>query len=107
VAGIPPVGGFWGKTAVLRATLIADGQAAPAFLAAIVVLGGGLSLLYMFQSYGRTYWNVADEPGRGGAWTRTGIVVLLAALIVAFGVWPEPLLAISDQAATILEAPTP
>jgi multicomponent Na+:H+ antiporter subunit D len=107
VAGIPPVGGFWGKTAILRATLIADGQAAPAFLAAIVVLGGGLSLLYMFQSYGRTYWNVTDEPVRGGAWTRTGIVVLLAAMIVALGIWPEPLLALSDQAAMIFEAPTP
>lgn len=106
VAGIPPVGGFWGKAAVLRATLIADGQGARAFLAAIVVLGGGLSLLYMFQSYGRTYWSVADGPARGSAWARTGIVVLLAALIIVLGVWPEPLLALSDQAAKIFVSPT-
>ena len=65
VAGIPPVGGFWGKTAVLRATLIADGQIARAFLAAMVVIGGGLSLLYMFQSYGRTYWTRCGGAGRG------------------------------------------
>ncbi|MDQ2684071.1 MAG: oxidoreductase [Chloroflexota bacterium] len=107
VAGIPPVGGFWGKTAVLRATLIADGQITRAFLAAIVVIGGGLSLLYMFQSYGRTYWAVPGGPRDGSARARTGIVVLLAVLIVVLGVWPEPLLALSDQAALIFEAPTP
>jgi multicomponent Na+:H+ antiporter subunit D len=107
VAGIPPVGGFWGKTAVLRATLIADGQIARAFLATMVVIGGGLSLFYMFQSYGRTYWTVAAGPEGVSARARTGIVVLLAVLIVVLGVWPEPLLALSDQAALIFEAPTP
>jgi multicomponent Na+:H+ antiporter subunit D len=106
VAGIPPVGGFWGKTAVLRATLIADGQAARAFLAAIVVLGGALSLLYMFQSYGRTYWNAAEGPIKGTR-AQTAIVLLVAVLVVALGVWPEPLLALSDQAAIIFEPPTP
>lgn len=107
VAGIPPVGGFWGKTAVLRATLIADGHVARAFLAAVVVIGGGLSLLYMFQSYGRTYWSAPEASATGSVWARTGIVLLVAALVVALGVWPEPLLALSDQAALIFEAPTP
>ena len=106
VAGIPPVGGFWGKTAVLRATLIADGQIARAFLAAVVVIGGGLSLLYMFRSYGRTYWNAAEGIPKGGAWARTGIVLMIAAMVVALGIWPEPLLALSDQAAQIFEPST-
>ncbi len=107
VAGIPPVGGFWGKTAVLRATLIADGQALRAFLAAIVVVGGGLSLLYMFQSYGRTFWVAPERPPKGVSWARTAIVLLVAALVVAFGIWPEPLLAISDQAAMLFTPSTP
>jgi multicomponent Na+:H+ antiporter subunit D len=107
VAGIPPVGGFWSKTAVLRATLIADGHVVRAFLAAMVIIGGGLSLLYMFQSYGRTYWNTAGPPAQGSAWARTAIVLLVAAAVVALGVWPEPLLALSDQAAQIFEPATP
>jgi multicomponent Na+:H+ antiporter subunit D len=107
VAGIPPVGGFWGKTAVLRATLIADGQVMRGFLAAIVVVGGGLSLLYMFRSYGRTYWSAGADWGEDRARARTAIVLLVAVLIVILGIWPEPLLAISDQAATMFVTAMP
>ena len=90
VAGIPPVVGFWGKTSVLRATLIADGTAVRAFLAAIVIIGGGLSLLYMFQSYGRTYWNARLGPVGATARQRTAIVSTFAIVVLAFGVWPGP-----------------
>lgn len=107
VAGIPPVGGFWSKTAVLRAALIAEGQATRVFLAAIVMIGGALSLLYMFQSYGRTYWHATSGPSRGRASAQTGIVVFVAVVVIALGIWPEPLLVLSDQAAAIFEQPTP
>jgi multicomponent Na+:H+ antiporter subunit D len=71
-------------------------------LTAIVVLGGVLSLVYMFQSYGRTYWHastaIADRPEA----VRTGIVLVLALLMLISGVWPEPLLALSELAAATL-----
>ncbi|MGH2618626.1 MAG: proton-conducting transporter membrane subunit, partial [Thermomicrobiales bacterium] len=102
VAGIPPVSGFWSKTGVLRSALVADGPGTRILLTAIVVAGGVLSILYMFQSYGRTYWHATAEPRTAVAAARTGIVLFLTVFVVALGLWPEPLLAISDRAAAML-----
>jgi multicomponent Na+:H+ antiporter subunit D len=102
VAGIPPGSGFWSKTAVMRSALVAESQGTRFLLAAIVVAGGILSILYMFQSYGRTYWHAEAGPDTATAFARTGIVLFLAVFVVALGLWPEPLLAISDRAAAIL-----
>lgn len=102
VAGIPPLIGFWSKLAVLRATLIAEHPALRVVLTGIVVLGGLLSLLYMFQSYGRTYWRAPALEHDLAARARTALVVLIAMLVTLLGLWPEPLLAISQRAAATL-----
>jgi multicomponent Na+:H+ antiporter subunit D len=107
VAGIPPVAGFWSKTVVLQSSLLAGSAGSRALLAGVVVLGGVLSLIYMFQSYGRTYWHAVAEPEDPIAAARTAIVVAGAALAVAVGVWPEPLLALTDQAAAVLQHGAP
>ena len=102
VAGIPPALGFWGKTALIRTTLVAQSQLAQAAFTAVVVAGGLLSVLYMFQSYGRTYWHATGiAEGRGDA-ARTWTVMAIAVVVLLFGVWPEPLTALSDLAAATL-----
>ena len=73
-------------------------------MTAIVFLGGILSLIYMFQSYGRTYWHASTAITTRSEAVRTGIVLLLALLMLISGVWPEPLLALSELAAA---APIP
>jgi multicomponent Na+:H+ antiporter subunit D len=102
VAGIPPALGFWNKAAVLRATLTAEAEALRVLLAAVVVVGGGMSLLYMFQSYGRAFWHAPRDPKDAVAGVRTGLTVAGALLLLVLGLWPEPLLALSDQAAAVL-----
>jgi multicomponent Na+:H+ antiporter subunit D len=102
VAGIPPALGFWNKAAVLRATLTAEAEPMRVLLAAVVIIGGGMSLLYMFQSYGRAFWHAPRDPKDAVAGVRTGLTVAGALLVLALGIWPEPLLALSDQAAAVL-----
>jgi multicomponent Na+:H+ antiporter subunit D len=102
VAGVPPALGFWGKTALFRATIQDDSESGRIILTAIVVLGGLLSLLYMFQSYGRTYWHAPTAVVNRSEAARTGIVLVLALLVLISGLWPEPLLALSELAAATL-----
>ncbi len=102
VAGIPLAVGFWGKAALLRATVTSDSEIASVMLTATVIAGGVLSIIYMFQSFGRTYWHAEGGPEGTAARQRTAIVVLVAVLVLFVGIWPEPLLAISDLAATAL-----
>ncbi len=102
VAGVPPALGFWGKTALFRATIEDGGESGRIVLTAVVVLGGVLSLLYMFQSYGRTYWHASTAVANRPEAVRTGIVLVLALLVLISGFWPEPLLALSELAAATL-----
>jgi multicomponent Na+:H+ antiporter subunit D len=108
VAGIPPAVGFWGKTALLRTAFAVENQGWRAALVVAVVAGGALSLLYMFQSYGRTYWHAPlVAPGHVAA-AQTAIVLIIAAVTLGVGVWPEPLLALSERAAAaVLRGWTP
>jgi multicomponent Na+:H+ antiporter subunit D len=107
VAGIPPAVGFWGKTALLQAALLPENQTLRIILATVFVAGGVLSLLYMFQSYGRTFWHA--EPGPLGVHdrARTVIVVLVGLLVLLIGVWPEPFMALSQRAALVLQPGAP
>lgn len=102
VAGVPPALGFWGKTALFQATIQDDSESGRIILTAIVVLGGVLSLLYMFQSYGRTYWHASTSLATRSDVARVGIVLVLALLVLVSGFWPEPLLALSQLAAATL-----
>jgi len=103
VAGIPLALGFWSKAALLQTTIIADDEWERIALTAVIVVGGILSILYMFQSYGRTFWHATGAlNGTPAVRTRTAIILVLAAAIVALGLWPEPLIALSDLASTTL-----
>lgn len=101
VAGLPPASGFIGKAALFHAGVVEGSWV----LVALVFLGGALSFVYMFQIYQRTYWaeaedlNISNKPSPARIRTLT---LLIAALILATGLWPEPLLFVSQQAATVL-----
>jgi len=102
VAGVPPAGGFFGKMALFQIAIDDDQP----WIVALIFLGGALSFVYMFQLYRARFWvnQEADEATTKGA---LGLVTVLALVIVAIGVYPEPLLLLSQQAASILPERAP
>ncbi|MCC6315217.1 MAG: oxidoreductase [Thermomicrobiales bacterium] len=107
VAGVPPVGGFWSKAIIIQTTLAADSDGARIWLTALMVVGGALSFVYMFQVYQHEFWEPRDEPRRPGPVGRRAIVALLAIVVVAIGIVPEPLLSASARAAAVLTGGAP
>jgi multicomponent Na+:H+ antiporter subunit D len=101
VAGVPPTAGFWGKVALFQTGIGVDGTAGAVALVALIFLGGALSFVYMFQIYQADFWRSPDEGPASSAVMR-GAAVAVAVVIVVLGIWPEPLLAISEEAAGVL-----
>lgn len=110
LAGVPPAVGFISKIAVFRAGLAAEGTVQAAILVALIFLGGALSFVYAFQVYQRAF--LAKEP-QGGRWEKTSpraaraLVIALAVLVLALGLWPEPLLVLGEEAAAALLSQSP
>ncbi|MEJ7902380.1 MAG: proton-conducting transporter membrane subunit, partial [Thermomicrobiales bacterium] len=102
VAGVPPAGGFFGKMALFQ---VAIDDSKP-WIVVLIFIGGALSFIYMFQLYRARFWvnQEADEATTKGA---LGLVVMIALIIVAIGVYPEPLLLVTQQAASILPERAP
>ncbi len=106
LTGIPPAVGFVGKVAVFKAALAAGGTGEAAVLVAVIFLGGALSFVYAFQLYQRAF--LAWEPVGGYRQGKTSpraaraLVVTLAVLVLAMGLWPEPLLVLGEGAAAAL-----
>jgi len=101
VAGIPPISGFLSKASLIKESV----DAGYGWIVALVVVGGLLSMLYMLQIYQRFFWVPETEEEAHhppSPVDRRILVGLLALLIVAIGVWPQPLLALSDHAAAAL-----
>jgi multicomponent Na+:H+ antiporter subunit D len=95
VAGVPPAGGFIGKLELFRAA--ADSPV----LIALFLLGSALSFVYAFQTYQYDFWR-GERRGRRSTVPQQAVVAALALLVLAAGVWPEPLLALSHDAAELL-----
>ncbi|MGB3305461.1 MAG: proton-conducting transporter membrane subunit [Thermomicrobiales bacterium] len=96
VAGVPPIAGFLGKLGLFQ---IAVDTHRP-WLVVLIFIGGGLSLYYMFELYRRRFWIPGEDEDTAGA-VRV-LVAVLAICIVVIGLWPEPLLRLSQQAAAVL-----
>lgn len=103
VCGVPPVVGFLGKLAALRAAADVEMQALRIALVILVFLGSALSFLYSFQVYQRRFLKQEDDAERDPLAARL-LVVGLAALLLLVGLWPEPLVAVSEAAAAVLSA---
>jgi len=93
VAGVPPAAGFLGKLAMFRAAIEDESWS----IVALIFAGGALSLLYMFQLYRRRFW-IEDEDGEDAGTLPQVIVVVMAVGVLMIGVWPQPLLELTDQA---------
>jgi multicomponent Na+:H+ antiporter subunit D len=100
VAGLPPAAGFVGKLELFRAA------AGSATLLALLFLGGALSFVYAFQIYQYDFWRGERTGPRAGR-PQQALVAGLALLVLALGLWPEPLLALSHDAAAALERGAP
>ena len=100
VIGLPPFAGFLGKVALFRTGI----DAGSVLLVVALVAGAGLSFVYMLQSYQHEYWAEKREQGGDGGSSAgaRAVVVAVAVVVIALGVWPEPLIAISDEAAAVL-----
>jgi multicomponent Na+:H+ antiporter subunit D len=97
VVGLPPAAGFIGKASVFRASL----AEANVVLVSVLFLGSALSFIYMFQMYGRAFWTIKSEE-MASPWNLRLVVIGLAMVSLTLGIWPEPLLALSEHAANVL-----
>lgn len=99
VAGVPPAAGFLGKLVMFRAA-IENGSWS---IVALVLVGGALSFLYMFQLYRRRFWIAGDDEVESGTLPQVVVVVMAIGLLL-FGLWPQPLLDLADQATAAILA---
>ncbi len=98
IAGVPPAAGFIGKLELFRSVLHE-----PA-LVGLLLVGALLSLVYAFQIYQYDHWRAA-QPDGSSPWQQRVVPVALGVVVLAMGVWPEPLLALSHAAAAVLARP--
>jgi multicomponent Na+:H+ antiporter subunit D len=97
VAGVPPAGGYLGKAGLFRVAAEENNWV----VIALVVIGSVLSFVYMFQIYQRRFMtpdvaesaNTVPSPAAVRA-----VVVVLAVITLLIGIWPEPVLWVSEQA---------
>ncbi len=93
VAGVPPAGGFFAKMAIFQLSVDAHRP----WLVALVFIGGALSFVYMFHLYRERFW-VNQEADEATTKMALALVVTVAIAIVVIGLYPEPLLALSQTA---------
>ncbi len=103
IAGVPPAAGFVAKIAVFKAAIAEDSLLVSLALVALIFLGGALSFLYSFQVYQRRFMRPGDE-GKPSPRAARLLVTALAVLVVLLGIWPEPLVSLSEAAAAVLVA---
>ncbi len=104
IAGVPPAAGFVGKIAVFKAAVAEGSLFASLALVALIFVGSALSFLYSFQVYQRRFIAPQENPGKPSPLAARLLVVALAALVVLLGLWPEPLVALSEAAADVLSS---
>jgi multicomponent Na+:H+ antiporter subunit D len=98
VVGVPPTAGFFAKVRLFQ-TAVASDLTVP--LVMLIFLGSALSFVYMFQIYQHEYLRGGQAGAISGVVHR-GLLVGVAAVVIGLGIWPEPLLELSQRAAAVL-----
>ncbi|AYD00155.1 Na+/H+ antiporter subunit D [Neorhizobium sp. NCHU2750] len=110
-AGLPPLSGLWPKVALLKASLDIGAW----WLAAAILVSAFLVTIALARVFLLAYWRpLSDaaiaaveaevEPVRD--WLTAIPIALLVALLLGFGIYPEPLMKLSQSAAESIADPT-
>jgi multicomponent Na+:H+ antiporter subunit D len=103
IAGVPPAAGFVGKIAVFEAVISTNPLLMSVALVVLVFAGSALSFLYSFQVYQRRFMKPEPKAHSKPSPQRARLlVVALAGFVVLLGLWPEPLVYLSEEAAAAL-----
>ncbi|WP_117190546.1 Na+/H+ antiporter subunit D [Rhizobium terrae] len=108
-AGLPPLSGLWPKVALLKASLDIGAW----WLGAAILVSAFLVTVSLARVFLLAYWRPqpgltgagADGSAAAGGWRMSLPLGLLTALVVFFGLMPEPLLDLTQRAATGLADP--
>lgn len=108
VAGVPPTAGFFGKAALFEAGVEAESIAGLVLL----VVGGALTFVYVFQIYQHDRWRPREErervmPTARASLAQRSVAIVVALVVLVIGLWPQPLLAVGEQAAAQIEMEAP
>lgn len=110
-SGLPPFSGFWPKAILLKASLDIGAW----WLAGSILVAGFLTTIAMARVFLLAYWRAVPEGSEPQApvdehrahvsLSAMAPLVLLTALIVWFGLFPDPLISLSQDAASGLLDP--
>jgi multicomponent Na+:H+ antiporter subunit D len=110
LAGFPPFPGFWGKLTLLQAGFAAGHP----LLVAVALVVGLVTLLVVAQVFSIAFWRDApteeaevETTPAATRWAATAPVAVLVLILLALGLWAQPLYALSAQAAAGLMDPAP
>ncbi len=112
LAGLPPLSGFWAKFVVVRASL----GAGHVVLGTVALVVGALTLYSMLKIWNEAFWKSPTALSTRSAsrwraegrarWAMLAPIAALAALTLTIGLWVQPFLAFSVQAAEQLLQPS-
>lgn len=106
LAGLPPLSGFWAKLLVIKPSLDAGNW----YLAATALIVGVLTLYSMLKIWNEAFWKtqlpIGQEGSRGadnGSYiAQYTAIATLSAITLTIGLYPEPFVAFSMEAASQL-----
>ncbi|MDW8396235.1 MAG: proton-conducting transporter membrane subunit, partial [Anaerolineae bacterium] len=102
LAGIPPMNGFIGKLLIFRS----GAEVADYGALAALGLAGIVTLVYVIRAFQRIWWTPLPDGVKPKPYgDRLVAPAVLIALSLLFGVWAEPLLALSQDVVTWVSAP--
>lgn len=113
LAGLPPFSGFWAKLGLVKAAFATDTSGGIALAGVALVVGMG-TLISMTKIWNEAFWKPQPDdappaPVPMSLARRTMHylpVLLLSAVVLLLGLWPEPVLELANEAGRQLATPS-